>query len=79
MPDSGARVSARSEKLVPQGVPPLRVSQLEKSVKETHTPIRNLRVSDEVWNAAKAGAAEEGTTVSAVINEMLRERYGDGS
>jgi predicted HicB family RNase H-like nuclease len=33
-----------------------------------------VRVEDELWNAAKAKAAESGTTVSAVIREAL-ERY----
>lgn len=33
---------------------------------------RMVRVEDELWTAAKAKAAETGTTVSAVIREALR-------
>jgi hypothetical protein len=40
------------------------------------TPRRNLRVPDDVWDAAKAKAAAEGTTVSAVIVAALREYAG---
>lgn len=39
------------------------------------TPIRTIRVPDEIWEAAREGALEESTTVSAVIVEFLRERY----
>ena len=35
---------------------------------------RMVRVEDELWEAAKAAAADEGTTVSEVIREALR-RY----
>lgn len=35
------------------------------------TPLRSLRVSDEVWVAAQAKALEEGTTVSDVVREAL--------
>jgi predicted HicB family RNase H-like nuclease len=31
-----------------------------------------VRVEDSLWDAAKAKAAETGTTVSAVIREALR-------
>ncbi|MBP8882718.1 MAG: ribbon-helix-helix protein, CopG family [Dermatophilaceae bacterium] len=42
--------------------------------RETHTPIRNVRVPDELWAAVKARAAVEGVTVSEVIVRALR-RY----
>lgn len=38
------------------------------------TPNRTVRVPDDVWNEAKRKAAEEGKTVSDVVNECLR-RY----
>jgi predicted DNA binding CopG/RHH family protein len=37
-------------------------------------PTRPVRVEDDLWAAAKAKAAAEGTTVSAVIRKAL-ERY----
>jgi hypothetical protein len=39
------------------------------------TPIKNVRVPDDVWTAAADRAESEGTTVSAVIVAALRE-YG---
>lgn len=39
------------------------------------TPLRNVRVADVVWEAAKARAAREGTSVSAVVVAALEE-YG---
>lgn len=39
------------------------------------TPIRSVRVPDDIWEAAKAEAAERGETVSDVILRAL-ERYG---
>jgi predicted HicB family RNase H-like nuclease len=38
------------------------------------TPNRTVRVPDDVWDAAKAKAAEEGKSVSDVVNDCLR-RY----
>jgi predicted DNA binding CopG/RHH family protein len=38
------------------------------------TPLRNLRVPDDLWQAAKAKAAAEGTTLTAVLVAALR-RY----
>ena len=38
------------------------------------TPLRNVRVSDELWQAAQAQAAENGETVSDVVRRAL-ERY----
>ena len=38
------------------------------------TTIRSVRVPDDVWDAAMAKARAEGTTVSAVIQTVLR-RY----
>lgn len=37
---------------------------------------RMVRVEDELWEAAKAEAAEQGTTVSKVIREALRKFVG---
>ena len=39
------------------------------------TPLRNVRVPDDVWLPAKARAREERTSVTAVVVEALRE-YG---
>lgn len=36
------------------------------------TPLRNVRVPDNVWDAAKAKARGEGTTVSDVVQGALR-------
>lgn len=38
------------------------------------TPVRNVRVPDGLWNAAKAKAAEEGRTITDVIVSALH-RY----
>jgi hypothetical protein len=41
----------------------------------THTPIRGVRVPDDVWEAAKAEAARRGETVTdAVLRALVR--YG---
>lgn len=37
------------------------------------TKHRNIRVPDEVWDAAKIRAAERGETVSGVVNAALVE------
>ena len=37
------------------------------------TPIRPVRVPDELWEAAKATAAARGETVSAVLVRALNE------
>ena len=37
------------------------------------TPIRPVRVPDELWEAAKATAAERGETVTAVLLRALNE------
>jgi predicted HicB family RNase H-like nuclease len=37
------------------------------------TPSRNVRVSDELWQAAQAQAAENGETVSDVVRRALEE------
>lgn len=39
----------------------------------TLTPIRSVRISQELWNLATEKATNEGTTVSAVIVKMLKE------
>ena len=36
------------------------------------TPVRTLRVPDELWQAAKTKAATKGTTISAELNAFLR-------
>jgi predicted HicB family RNase H-like nuclease len=38
-----------------------------------HTPTRTVRVSDELWNAAKEKAAEQGVTVTDVLITALEE------
>lgn len=38
------------------------------------TPLRNIRVSDDLWNAVKSKARAEGTTVTAVVVAALK-RY----
>jgi antitoxin component of RelBE/YafQ-DinJ toxin-antitoxin module len=38
------------------------------------TPLRNVRVDDQLWTAVQAKAAAQGRTVSDVIRDMLR-RY----
>lgn len=40
------------------------------------TPHRMVRVDDDLWAAAKEAAADEGTTVSEVIRQGLREFVG---
>lgn len=42
--------------------------------KDSHTPNRVVRVDDELWEAAKAKAAEQGESVSDVIRQALK-RY----
>lgn len=39
------------------------------------TPLRAVRVPDEIWQAAQDRAKAEGTTVSEVIRDRLK-RYG---
>lgn len=38
---------------------------------------RSLRIPPDLWNAAVAKAAEDGTTVTAVVVAALREYVGD--
>lgn len=38
------------------------------------TPIRGIRISDDLWAAAKRAAADNGESVTAVIRRAL-ERY----
>jgi len=40
-----------------------------------HTPPRSVRVPDDVWDAAKAKAAERGETVTDAVVRFLA-RYG---
>lgn len=37
------------------------------------TPMRGIRVSDKLWNAAKRRAAKDETTVTEVIKRALME------
>lgn len=37
------------------------------------TPLRNVRVDDELWSAAKAAAAALDTTVTAELVDALRD------
>jgi len=37
----------------------------------TVTPIRSIRIPEQVWKKARAKAAKEHTTVSAVIVQLL--------
>lgn len=37
------------------------------------TPTRPIRLTDELWAAAKAKAAEQGTTASEVIRALLTD------
>lgn len=39
----------------------------------TDTPLRNVRIDDDLWNAAKERAAENDETVAQVIRRALRE------
>lgn len=43
--------------------------------KPNKTPLRAIRISDEIWHAAQARAEAEGTTVSDVVRKSLK-RYG---
>lgn len=45
-----------------------------RAMRETHTPPRSVRIPDELWQAAKTKAAENGETVTDVIVRAL-ERY----
>lgn len=42
------------------------------------TPLRNIRISDHVWKAAKERAQERGETVTAVIDAALRRYIAAG-
>ena len=37
------------------------------------TPIRGIRIPDELWHAAQEHAAADGVTVSEVVRTMLAE------
>ena len=37
------------------------------------TPLRNVRIDDDLWNRAQARADNEGRALSAVIRDLLRE------
>lgn len=41
---------------------------------KTHTPLRSIRVPDELWNEARETAARRGESVTDVIRAAL-ERY----
>ena len=40
-----------------------------------NTPLRSFRISDEIYNAAKARAEADGVTVTDVVVQMLKA-YG---
>lgn len=41
------------------------------------TPVRNVRLRDEVWNEAKAIAAERNETMTSIIEEALLRYIAD--
>jgi hypothetical protein len=41
------------------------------------TPLRTIRVSDDLWKAVQAKAKDEGETVTAVILKQLEEWLGE--
>lgn len=41
-----------------------------------NTPLRTVRVPDELWSAAREVAAARGTTLTAVVNRALVELVG---
>lgn len=43
------------------------------------TPQRQVRIPDDIWYGAAAKAAEQGTTASAVVRELLREWLAERS
>ena len=42
------------------------------------TPLRNVRIPDDVWKAAQAKAERDGTTVTAVVLAALRRYVARG-
>lgn len=40
-------------------------------MEESHTPARNVRIADALWNDAKAAAKANGETISDVIRRAL--------
>lgn len=42
-------------------------------MKATHTPLRNVRIDDDLWQTAKARAAANGEGLSEVIRRKLTE------
>jgi predicted HicB family RNase H-like nuclease len=46
------------------------------SDQKKRTGSRNIRISDEVWEAAQARAALEGTTLSALIRQWVADYAG---
>jgi predicted DNA binding CopG/RHH family protein len=41
------------------------------------TPLRNVRVPDELWDAFKAKTASEGTDASAKVRELITQYLAD--
>jgi hypothetical protein len=41
------------------------------------TPVRHIRVADDVWLAAATKAFDRGETISGVVNRMIREYVAD--
>lgn len=42
-------------------------------MRTAETPVRRFRVADELWSAASELAASQGTTVSAVLRDLLAD------
>lgn len=55
------------------------VNTVRKVPNQPKTPARGVRVADDLWQAAKKKAAEEGETVTDVIVRALEEYVEDES
>lgn len=42
-----------------------------------NTPVRHMRISDEVWNRARETAADQGESVAQFVNQALRAYIAD--
>lgn len=73
-PDRGTAL--RAEKLAVQAEAPLfniqhKVKGNAGSTNPTHTPVRNFRMPDDTYLAAKAAAKAEGVTLTSVLTAAL--------
>lgn len=69
---------------IPPGVPGVdQAAEMMVNVpNKPKTPLRNVRIDDELWHSAKTAAASNGETVSDVIRRSLQtyiERDGRAS